>query len=197
MRVTRSPWSSSVAPKGRDHAGRTCLSAAHETGRPTAAGFRKPFHIRAFGPNAASGNPPALLPRQDDLKVLCSRDQVALSRRGRSGTASVEAVAYGKVGPVRLESTGHCATATTGFAAATHRATRGNLRRDARRLESIGTCGLSLSRFVSAAVALGTRWVYLSATLRRYGESARFRPGGVVDPDTRCCLAGPRGADLD
>jgi len=115
MRVTRSPWSSSVAPKGRDHAGRTCLSAAHETGRPTAAGFRKPFHIRAFGPNAASGNPPALLPRQDDLKVLCSRDQVALSRRGRSGTASVEAVAYGKVGPVRLESTGHCATATTGF----------------------------------------------------------------------------------
>jgi len=103
MRVTRSPWSSSVAPKGRDHAGRTCLSAAHETGRPTAAGFRKPFHIRAFGPNAASGNPPALLPRQDDLKVLCSRDQVALSRRGRSGTASVEAVAYGRVGPVRLE----------------------------------------------------------------------------------------------
>jgi hypothetical protein len=50
MRVTRSPWSSSISPKGRDHAGRTCLSAAQETGRPTAAGFRKPFHIRAFGP---------------------------------------------------------------------------------------------------------------------------------------------------
>jgi hypothetical protein len=57
--------------------------------------------------------------------VLGSRDQVALSRRGRSGTASVEAVAYGRVELVRLKSTGHCATATTGFAAATHRARRG------------------------------------------------------------------------
>jgi hypothetical protein len=41
-----------------------------------------------------------------------------------------------------------------------------------------------------------TRQVYLSAA-RRHGESARFRPGGVVDPDTGCRLVGPRGTDLD
>ena len=46
-------------------------------------------------------------------------------------------------------------------------------------------------------VLLGTDLVYLSATVRGYGELARFRPGGVVDPDTGCCLAGPRGADVD
>src|SRR4029453_10418447 len=49
-----------------------------------------------------------------------------------------------------------------------------------------------------AGVVLGTDLVaHLSATVRGYGELARFRPGGVVDPDTGCCLAGPRGADLD
>jgi hypothetical protein len=64
------------------------------------------------------------------------------------------------------------------------------------RLESVGTCGLGLSRFVSAGVVLGTDLVYLSATVRGYGEPAHFRPGGVVDPDTGR-LAGPGGADLD
>jgi hypothetical protein len=73
-----------------------------------------------------------------------------------------------------------------------------NLRRDAGRLESVGTCGLGLSRFVSAGVVLGTDLVaHLSATVRGYGELARFCPGSVVDPDTGCCLAGPRGADVD
>jgi hypothetical protein len=50
---------------------------------------------------------------------------------------------------------------------------------------------------LSAGVVLGTDLLYLSATVRGYGEPARFRPGGVVDPDTGCCLAGPRGAGLD
>jgi hypothetical protein len=103
-----------------------------------------------------------------------------------------------RVGPVRLESTGRCTTATTGFAAAATAGRRANLRRDAGRLEPVGTCGLGLSRFVSAGVVLGTDLIaHLSATVRGNGELARFRPGGVVDPDTRCCLAGPRGADLD
>jgi hypothetical protein len=76
---------------------------------------------------------------------------VERDRLGRSGGVRQ------RVGPVRLESTGRCATATTGFAAAaTRRARRGNLRRDAGRLESVGTCGLDLSRFVSAGVVLGT-----------------------------------------
>ncbi|HLM22894.1 MAG TPA: hypothetical protein VK390_15400, partial [Propionibacteriaceae bacterium] len=48
-----------------------------------------------------------------------------------------------------------------------------------RRLEPVGTCGLGLSGFVSAGVMLGTDLVYLSATVRGYGELARFRPGGV------------------
>jgi hypothetical protein len=118
---------------------------------------------------------------------------VERDRLGRSGGVRQ------RVGPVRLESTGRCDTATTGFAAAatTRRARRGNLRRGAERLESVGTCGLGLSRFVSAGVVLGTDLVYLSATVRGYGESAHFRPGGVVDPDTGCRLAGPRGADVD
>ena len=38
---------------------------------------------------------------------------------------------------------------------------------------------------------------HLSATVRRYGEPARFRPSGVVDPATGCSLAGPRPADVD
>jgi hypothetical protein len=70
MRVTRSPWLSSVAPQGRDHAGRTCLSATHETGRPTAAGFRKPFHIRA----SAQTQPAAIHQRYclDRMTLMCS-----------------------------------------------------------------------------------------------------------------------------
>jgi hypothetical protein len=46
MRVTRSPWPSSVAPKGRDHAGSGLLERGSRAGRPTAAGFRKPFPER-------------------------------------------------------------------------------------------------------------------------------------------------------
>jgi hypothetical protein len=69
--------------------------------------------------------------------------------------------------------------------------------RDAGHLESVRTCGLGLWRFVSAGVALGTDLVYLSATVRGYGELAHFRPGGVGDPDTGCSIAGPRGADVD
>jgi hypothetical protein len=39
---------------------RSCRSGlldrgSRDGGRPTAAGFRKPFHIRAFSPNAAGG----------------------------------------------------------------------------------------------------------------------------------------------
>ena len=48
------------------------------------------------------------------------------------------------------------------------------MRRDAGRLESVGTCGPGLSRFVSAGVVLGTDLVYLSATVRGCGELARF-----------------------
>jgi hypothetical protein len=59
------------------------------------------------------------------------------------------------------------------------------------------TCGLGLSRFVSAGVVLGTDLVYLSATVRSYGELAHFCPRGVVDSDTGCSIAGPRGADVD
>ena len=35
------------------------------------------------------------------------------------------------------------------------------------------------------------------ATARYCGESARFRPGSIVDPEDGCFLAGPRRADLD
>jgi hypothetical protein len=76
-------------------------------------------------------------------------------------------------------------------------ARRANLRRDAGRLESVGTGGLGLSRFMPAGEVLGMDLVYLSATVRGNGELARFRPGGVVDPYTGCCFAGPRGADVD
>jgi len=72
-----------------------------------------------------------------------------------------------------------------------------SLCRDAGRLESVGTCGLGLSRFVPAGVVLGTDLVRPSATVRRYGEPARFRPGGVVALDTGCSMAGPRRADVD
>jgi hypothetical protein len=107
---------------------------------------------------------------------------VERDRLGRSGGVRQ------RVGPVRLESTGRCATA--GRDARTCAETR-----DA--WSPSGPVGLGLSRFVSAGVVLGTDLVYLSATVRGYGEPARFRPGGVVDPDTGCCLADPRGADLD
>jgi hypothetical protein len=42
---------------------------------------------------------------------------------------------------------------------ATRRARRANLRRDAGRLESVRTCRLGLSRFVSAGAVLGTEFV--------------------------------------
>jgi hypothetical protein len=57
--------------------------------------------------------------------------------------------------------------------------------------------GLGLSRFVSAGAVVGTEFVELSATVRGYGEPARFRPGVVGDPDTGCSLSSPRRADVD
>ena len=89
------------------------------------------------------------------------------------------------------------AEAGLAFAATTRRARRANLRRDAGRLESVGTCRLGLSRFVSAGAVVDTGFVELSATVRGDGEPARFRPGGVGDPDTGCSLPSPRGADVD
>jgi hypothetical protein len=123
---------------------------------------------------------------------------VVVGRRGRRD-ASVEVVSYGsECDWDAFESTGRWAP-RDGCARATRRATRAHLRetRDAGHLESVGTCGLGLWRFVSAGVARGTDLVYLSATVRCHGEPAHFRPPGVVDPDTGCSIAGPRRADLD
>jgi len=115
-----------------------------------------------------------------------------------SGTASVEVVAYGSgwdryalsppaVAPPRRRASPPPPPPGETRELAPRRGTPG-ARRD---------LWAGLSRFVSAGVVLGTDLVYLSATVRGYGELARFRPGGVVDPYTGCCLAGPRGADLD
>jgi hypothetical protein len=117
------------------------------------------------------------------LRVLFGRDQVAVAWSSR--TASVEewrtaAIAHRDDGLRRRRPAGRDAR--------TCAATRDAWSRD----RSAGSIGVRVRR--SRAV---TDLAYLSATVRRYGEPVRFRPGGVVDPDTGCSLAGPGRADVD
>src|SRR5688500_14991543 len=63
MRVTRSPWSSSVAPKGRDHAGWACLSAAHGRGAQQWPGSASRWLYDPEGALGTTGSAPSLSPK--------------------------------------------------------------------------------------------------------------------------------------
>ena len=129
----------------------------------------------------------------------------AAARRVRSSDRRTRAVCH-----AHASGGGSAAGACGPLAVATEpvdRSVPGRLRRVTKRVvhRALGTKSAVTphrSRPVSSANVkldlIVAAWLsYLSATARGCSESARFRPGGVVDPVTGCSLAGPRRADVD